>query len=54
MLINGKPVVISVNTPRGRLYRARYIDLPQTAALNACQRLRSAPTGCAVLSPAAQ
>ncbi|HQT87898.1 MAG TPA: lytic transglycosylase domain-containing protein [Acidiphilium sp.] len=54
MLIKGKPVVISVNTPRGRLYRARYIDLPQTAALNACERLRSAPTGCAVLSPAAQ
>jgi hypothetical protein len=54
MLIKGKPVVISVNTPRGRLYRARYIDLPQTAALSACERLRSAPTGCAVLSPAAQ
>jgi hypothetical protein len=54
MLIKGKPVVIGVSTPRGRLYRARYIDLPQTAALRACQRLRSAPTGCAVLSPAAQ
>ena len=54
ILIKGQPVVVSVNTAHGLLYRARYVDLPQNAARDACQRLRTSPTGCAVVPPGAQ
>ena len=53
VLIKGQPVVVSVNTAHGLLYRARYVDLPQNAARDACQRLRTSPTGCAVVPPGA-
>ena len=54
MLIRAQPVVQTINTARGTLYRARFLHLSHGAAVKACERLDNAPTGCAVLSPEAQ
>jgi len=53
-LIKGQAVVQSITTAHGLFYRARFVDLPHQQALAACQRLNHGPTGCEVLSPAAQ
>ncbi|HEX7390218.1 MAG TPA: transglycosylase SLT domain-containing protein [Acidiphilium sp.] len=52
-LMKGQPVVEAVSTGHGRLYRARFINLPHQQAVQACQRLNGGPTGCSVISPAA-
>ena len=54
MLINGRPVVMSVNVRGHMFYRARFAGLAHEAAVSACDRLSSGPTGCLVLSPDAQ
>jgi cell division septation protein DedD len=54
MLINGRPLVISVDVHGRRFYRARVAGLAREAAVSACDRLSSGPTGCLVLSPDAQ
>lgn len=54
MLIKGQPVVQSVSTAHGLFYRARFVNLPHEQAVQACQRLNRGPTGCAVISPAAE
>jgi hypothetical protein len=51
MLLNGRPLVISVDVRGHRYYRARVAGLAHEAAVNACGRLSSGPTGCMVLSP---
>ncbi len=53
-LLKGQPVVQSIATTHGQFYRARFVDLPHDQAIAACQRLNRGPTGCEVLSPAAQ
>ncbi len=53
-LIKGQPVVQSIATAHGQFFRARFVDLPHEQAIAACQRLNRGPTGCEVLSPAAQ
>lgn len=53
-LIKGQAVVQSITTAHGLFYRARFVDLPHQQAIAACQRLNHGPTGCEVLSPAAQ
>lgn len=53
-LITGRAVVQSIATAHGRFFRARFVDLPHQQAISACQRLNRGPTGCEVLSPAAQ
>jgi cell division protein FtsN len=54
MLVNGKPVVVSVYAGGSVKYRARVVGLPHDDAVNACNRLSNGPTGCVVLSPEAQ
>ena len=54
MLIKGQPVVQSVSTTHGQFYRARFVHLPHEQAVQACRRLNHGPTGCAVISPAAE
>ncbi len=54
MLMHGHPVVMRVDLASGTKYRARVVDLPHEAAINACQRLSGGPTGCVILSPDAQ
>ncbi|WP_287987001.1 lytic transglycosylase domain-containing protein [Acidiphilium sp.] len=51
MLMKGQPVVEPISTARGRFYRARFVNLPHSAAVSACRQLQGGPTGCAVLSP---
>jgi hypothetical protein len=53
-LIKAQPVVQSIATAHGQFFRARFVDLPHEQAIAACQRLNRGPTGCEVLSPAAQ
>ncbi|MDD2878506.1 MAG: lytic transglycosylase domain-containing protein [Acidiphilium sp.] len=53
-LIKGQAVVQSISTAHGQFFRARFVDLPHEQAVAACQRLNGGPTGCEVLSPAAQ
>ncbi|MGC9271337.1 transglycosylase SLT domain-containing protein [Acidiphilium sp.] len=53
-LITGQAVVLPIATAHGQFYRARFVDLPHQQAIAACQRLNNGPTGCEVLSPAAQ
>ena len=54
MLVNGRPMVVSVYSAGRVRYRARVVGLPHEAAVDACSRLSSGPTGCVVLSPEAQ
>jgi Transglycosylase SLT domain/SPOR domain len=54
MLVNGRPMVVSVYTAGRVKYRARVTGLPHDAAVNACDRLAGGPTGCEVLSPEGQ
>lgn len=54
MLVDGRPMVISVYSAGRVKYRARVVDLPHDAAVNACDRLSDGPTGCVVLSPESQ
>ena len=54
MLVNGRPMVMSVYAGGRTRYRARVTGLAHEAAVNACGRLSSGPTGCMVLSPDAQ
>jgi hypothetical protein len=54
MLVNGRPMVMSVYAGGRTRYRARVTGLAHEAAVNACDRLSSGPTGCMVLSPDAQ
>jgi hypothetical protein len=51
MLLNGRPLVVSVDVRGHRYYRARVAGLAHEAAVSACDRLSSGPTGCMVLSP---
>ncbi len=54
MLMHGEPVISAVHSGSSTRYRARFIGLPHDAALDACQRLSSGPTGCVIVSPDAQ
>ncbi len=54
MLVSGRPMVVSVYSEGRVRYRARVVGLEHDAAVNACSRLSSGPTGCEVLSPDAQ
>ncbi len=54
MLIQAHPTVVSVHAAGRLWYRARFVGLPHDAAIDACSRLSGGPTGCVVLSPAAQ
>jgi hypothetical protein len=53
-LIHGHPMVVSVSSGSGTVYRARYVSLPHGDAVDACGRLSHGPTGCIVLSPDSQ
>ncbi|OYV55851.1 MAG: lytic transglycosylase [Acidiphilium sp. 20-67-58] len=53
MLIKAQPMVEPVATTHGQFYRARFVNLPHDAAVNACQALRGGPTGCALVAPGA-
>jgi cell division septation protein DedD len=48
------PMVGSVREAHGMLYRARLVGLSREAAVQACQELGRAHTGCFLISPAAQ
>ena len=54
MLVNGRPIVMSVHSENGTKYRARVVGLPHEDAVDACNRLSTGPTGCVVLSPESQ
>ena len=54
MLVNGRPMVMSVHSENGTKYRARVVGLPHEDAVDACNRLSTGPTGCVVLSPESQ
>jgi hypothetical protein len=47
-------VVERIDTGYSVKYRARFIDLPHTDAIDACHRLHGGPTSCTILSPDAQ
>ncbi len=54
MLMHGQPVVVPIHSSFKLRYRARFVDLPHDDAIDACRRLSGKPSGCVVLSPAAQ
>ena len=54
MLVNGRPIVMSVTSEGHVEYRARVVGLQRADAVDACSRLSSGPTGCMVLRPEAQ
>lgn len=54
ILVNSRPMVVSVQAEGHIKYRARFVGLPHEDAINACSRLSGGPTGCVVLSPEEQ
>ena len=54
MLMHGHPRVVATRNGDVTKYRARFVGLPHEQAVDACERLSHGPTGCVVLSPAAQ
>ncbi len=54
MLMHGHPRVVATRSDGVTRYRARFVGLPHEQAVDACERLSRGPTGCVVLSPAAQ
>ncbi len=54
MLMHGRPRVVETRNGGVTKYRARFVGLPHEQAVDACERLSHGPTGCVVLSPAAQ
>jgi hypothetical protein len=53
-LMHGQPLVERINTGYSIRYRARFVNLPHSDAIDACRHLAGGPTGCTILSPDAQ
>jgi hypothetical protein len=53
-LMHGEPVVERIDTGYSVKYRARFLGLPHTDAIDACHRLHGGATACTILSPDAQ
>ena len=51
ILQKAEPIVMRISVNGGTFYRARFVGLEHTEAVNACNRLSSGPTGCVILSP---
>ncbi len=53
-LMHGQPMIERIDTGYTIRYRARFVNLPHTDAIEACHHLSHGPTGCTILSPDGQ
>jgi hypothetical protein len=53
-LMHGEPMIQRIHTGYTIRYRARFVNLPHSDAIQACHHLSHGPTGCTILSPDGQ